>query len=722
MTSTNARTLAPKPQATPKLVRVDERAVPRAARRPATTTRHGVTLTDDYAWLRAPNWQAVMRDPAVLDPAIRAYLEAENAHADAALADTRALQDTLFAEMRGRIKEDDSSVPSPDGGYAYFSRFREGGQHPVICRMPRDGGREEVLLDGDALGAGKAFFEIGASVHSPDHRLLAWSSDEAGSELYVGRVRDLATGKDLPDQVPDVAGSPVWVADASAFYYVRLDAQQRPTRVFRHRLGTAAEDDPLIYESPEAGYFVSVSELQSGAFAEISTHDHDSAECRLIDLRVPDARPTLIAARAPSVLYETEHHPALGGAPTLMFLTNADGAEDFKIATAPLAQPGRAHWRDLVAHRPGVLILGFTLLADWLIRLEREDGLPRIVVRRLATGEEHTIAFPEEAYALGASGGYEFATDTLRFVYSSMTTPSETWDYDLVKRTRVLRKRQEIPSGHDPANYVTRRLMATAPDGETVPISLLHRKDFKPDGSAPGLVYGYGAYGMSIPAGFSANRLSLVDRGFVYAIAHVRGGTDKGWRWYRTGKLAGKRNTFVDFIAVTEHLVAQGYIAPRRAVAHGGSAGGMLIGAVANMRPDLYAGMIGEVPFVDVLNTMLDDTLPLTPPEWPEWGNPITDPEAFRTILDYSPYENVRAQDYPALLALAGLTDPRVTYWEPAKWVARLRATKTGGGVVALRTNLEAGHGGAAGRFDRLKEVALAYAFAIAAVSGTRDQ
>jgi oligopeptidase B len=509
----------------------------------------------------------------------------------------------------------------------------------------------------------------------------------------------------------------VWTADSSAFYYVRLDAQHRPTRVFRHRVGSAADDDALIYESPDPGYFVAVSELQSGHFAEISIYDHETSESRLIDLRIADAPPVLVAPRETSMLYNVEHHPAYGGEPALLIHTNADGAEDFKIVVAPLASPARAHWRDLVPHRPGVYILSFTVLADWLIRHERADGLPRIVARHLATGEEHAIAFAEEAYSLGMDAGFEFATDTLRFNYSSMTTPNETWDYDLGQRTRVLRKRQEIPSGHDPADYVTRRLLAPTADGETVPISLLHRKDFTADGTAPALVYGYGAYGAAMPAAFSTSRLSLVDRGFVFAIAHVRGGTEKGWRWYKTGKLADKPNTFADFVAATEHLVAQRFVAPGRAVAQGASAGGMLIGAVANARPDLYAGMIAEVPFVDVLNTMLDDTLPLTPPEWPEWGNPITDAKAFRTILSYSPYENVRAQDYPAMLVLAGLTDPRVTYWEPAKWVARLRATKTDHRVLALRTNLEAGHAGAAGRFERLKEVALGYAFALAAVS-----
>src|SRR5262249_44963636 len=343
-----------------------------AEKRPATTTRHGVTLTDDYAWLRAPNWQAVMRNPAELDTAIRAYLEAENAHAEAALAGTRGLQETLSAEMRGRIKEDDSSVPAPDGPYAYFSRYREGGQHPVICRRPRDGGREEVLLDGDALAAGKPFFDLDASVHSPDHRLLAWSCDELGSELYVGRVRDLTTGADLADRVPDISGAPAWTADSAAFYYVRLDAQQRPTRVFRHRIGTAGADDVLVYELQDPEYFVGVGELQSRDFAEILVRNSESAECRLLDLRIAEARPTLIAPREPTVLYEVQHHPSFGGEPVLFVLTNADGAEDFKIMITPLATADRTHWRELIAHRPGVYILWFTVFADWLVRLERE--------------------------------------------------------------------------------------------------------------------------------------------------------------------------------------------------------------------------------------------------------------------------------------------------------------------------------------------------------------
>ena len=688
---------------------------PHAEQKPVRSVQHGVERVDEFAWLRADNWQAVMRDPRLLDPEIRGYLEAENAYADAALADTAALQDTLFAEMKGRLKEDESTVPDPDGPFAYYVRYREGGQHPMICRTLREGGAEQLLLDGDALAAGKSFFHLGGSMHSPDQRLLAWTCDERGSEFFTARVRDLECGRDLADDVPETSGSVVWTLDSQAFYYVRLDEQHRPSEVRLHRLGAPASEDALVFRTDDAGFFVSLSRLQSGRFAEISVHDHETAEAWLIDLAAPAAEPVLIAPREPSLRYEVEHHPSLNGEASLILRTNADGAEDFKLVAAPLATPGRAHWRDLVPHRPGVFILSHLVLADWLIRLERADSLPRIVVRRLDSGEEHTIAFDEEAYSLGVEHGYEFATDTLRFGYSSMTTPTETWDYDLAKRTRILRKRREVPSGHNPSDYVTRRLFAPAADGETVPVSVLYHKDTPLDGTAPGFVYGYGAYGISIPAAFNSDRLSLADRGFVFAIAHVRGGTDKGWRWYREGKLAAKPNTFADFIAATEHLVGTRFIAPGKIVAQGGSAGGMLIGAIANMRPDLYAGLIAEVPFVDVLDTMLDDTLPLTPPEWFEWGNPITDAKAFQTILSYSPYDNVREQPYPALLALAGLTDPRVTYWEPAKWVARLRARTTGDKPICLRTNLEAGHQGAAGRFERLKEIALAYAFAIKA-------
>ena len=581
---------------------------PQAEQRPLARTLHGIRLTDEFAWLKAANWREVMRDPEKLDPAIRAYLQAENDYCARALADTATLQEALFAEMKGRIKEEDSTVPDPDGPYAYYVRYRKDGQHPVLCREPRhapplpfaqagEARREQLLLDSDALAHGKAFFRLGATRHSPDHRLLAWLADEAGSELYTARVRVLESGADLADVVPDASGAVVWTQDASAFYYVRLDQNHRPAGVFRHRLGTPVAADVRVFAEADPGLFISIGRHSSGRFGDISAHDHETSEAWLIDLAAPDAEPTLVAARQAGVQYEVEHHPAFHGGPALIIRTNADGAEDFKIVWAPLATPGRAYWRDLVAHRPGVYVLSFMVLEGWLIRLEREDGLPRIVVRRLASGEEHVIAFAEEAYSLGIDGGYEFATNLLRFTYSSMTTPAEVWDYDLESCERTLRKRQEIPSGHDSADYVTRRLFAPAADGETIPLSLLYRKDVVLDGTTPCLLYGYGAYGISIPAAFSTNRLSLVDRGFVYAIAHVRGGSEKGWRWYRDGKLAKKKNTFGDFIAASEYLSKHGFSAPGKIVAHGGSAGGTLIGAVANMRPDLYAGLIARGAF-----------------------------------------------------------------------------------------------------------------------------
>ncbi len=686
-------------------------SAPRADVRTKTTHVHNVTLQDDYDWLRAPNWKEVLRDPQALPADIRRHLEAENAYSKALMAPTRTLQRELVKEMRGRLKEDDSSVPQPDGPYLYYSRYRKGGEHPLICRKPRSGkGRETIMLDADALADGKDFFDLGDAAHSPDHGLLAWSADEAGSELHRIRVRDLATGEDRPDIVPDTTGEVVWAADSRAFFYVGVDADHRPSRVLRHRLGDSADQDTLLHEESDAGMFVDIDETQSGRFLLISINDHETSEIRLLDLTVPDAVPVTIAPRAVGREYDVDH---LDDA--LLIRTNADGAEDFKIVTAPVADPSPGNWRDLVAHRPGCLILSHLCLQGRLIRLERENGLPRIVIRDMATGAESSIAFDEEAYGLGLDAGYEFETETLRFIYASMARPAETYDYDMASGVRVLLKRQEVPSGHDPADYRVRRIFARAQDGEEVPVSILHRVDTPLDGSAPCLLYGYGSYGSAMSASFRTRPLSLVDRGFVYAIAHVRGGTDKGRRWYLDGKREKKTNTFTDFIAAAEALADGGFTARGRIVAEGGSAGGMLMGAVANMAPRLFAGIIAEVPFVDVLNTILDDTLPLTPPEWPEWGDPIRDIAAFQTIRSYSPYDNIKAQAYPPILAMGGLTDPRVTYWEPAKWVARLRATMTGGGPVLLHTNMDAGHGGSAGRFDSLKETALAYAFAIRA-------
>ncbi|MDH4981279.1 S9 family peptidase [Hyphomicrobium sp. D-2] len=687
---------------------------PKADRKPARSTCHGVELVDDYAWLRAENWQEVMRNPTALAPEIRSYLEAENAYSEAQLADTAALQDLLFKEMRGRLKEDDSSVPAPDGPYAYYSGYVAGGQYPLVYRQNRSGEGEHILIDGNREAEGKAYWDLASFQHSPDHSLIAYASDDKGSELYTVRFRNAATGEDLPDTIPDTRGGVVWANDSKTLFYVRLDDNHRPLKVYRHTLGTPVEDDVLVYAEGDIGFYVAIGETQSGKYIVIDAHDHQTSEVRLIDADNPTSPAVLVAARQHGHEYSVEHR-----GDNLIITTNSDGAEDFRICEAPVATPGIENWREVIPHRPGCLILDTIVYRDYTVLLERENGLPRIIIRHV-DGNEHSIAFPEEAYSLSTSAGYEFDTATVRFVYSSMTTPSEVYDYDMNTRARTLRKRQEVPSGHNAADYVTRRLYAPAPDGETVPVSILYHKNTPLDGSAPVLLYGYGAYGISIPASFSTTRLSLVDRGFIYAIAHIRGGKDKGYRWYTDGKLEKKIHTFTDFIAAGEHLVDQGLTQKGRIVANGGSAGGMLMGVVTNMAPDLFLGIIADVPFVDVLNTMLDASLPLTPPEWPEWGNPIESEKEFGIIHSYSPYENVEAKAYPHIFAYGGLTDPRVTYWEPAKWIARLRERNTSDNLILLKINMDAGHGGASGRYEQLKEIAADYAFALK-VAGLLD-
>ncbi len=679
---------------------------PSAPRKPVSDTRHGHVRTDDYAWLRSEFWREAAHKPDLLEPEIRAYLEAENAYTDLGLADTEALQKRLYAEMRARIKEEDASVPADDGAWSYYRRFAAGAEHPVYCRKPASGGDEQVLLDCASEAQGKAYYRVSAVEHDQAQRLLAYGEDLTGAERYIIRFRDLASGAMLADALDEARGDMAWSADGRHLFYTVLDERHRPTTVRRHTLGTDPARDALIYREADAGFYTSVGLTESRRFIVIVTHDHTTSELRVIDAADPEAAPRVLIPRTRDVEYDVTDNGA-----RWFIRTNADGAQDFKVVSAPLDDASPARWEEVVPHRPGRLILGLLCFKDYLVHLEREDGLPRIVIRRLADGDEHAIAFDEEAYDLSLVPGYAFDTPTLRFAYSSMTTPQEIFDYDMAARTRTLRKIQEVPSGHDPAAYVTRRLYALAPDGERVPVSVLHRKDVALDGSAPCLLYGYGAYGISIPAAFSTNRLSLVDRGFVYAIAHIRGGMERGYRWYSEGRAFRKKNTFTDFIAAAEHLIAERYTARGRIAAHGGSAGGMLMGAVANMRPDLFKAIVAEVPFVDVLNTMLDATLPLTPPEWPDWGNPILDAKAYGYIRSYSPYDNVSAQAYPAIFALGGLSDPRVTYWEPAKWIAKLRALRTDDNLTLLRINMDAGHAGAPGRFERLEEVALVYAF-----------
>ncbi len=635
---------------------------------------HGQRVDDPYAWLRAENWQEVMRDPSTLDPEIRAHLEAENAYTDAMLADTKELQDKLFQEMKGRLKEDESSVPMKDGPWAYFQRFQPGQQQPQFCRHPADDPAQvEIMLDGNVEAEGKPYFRVASMQHTDNHTLLAWAADVSGSEDYTIRFRDLASGEDLEETVGEATPSMTWAADGQHLFYTKHDENWRPYSVWRHKLGTVQADDVCVFEEKDPGFFVGVGRTASGDFIAINAHDHETSEWHVIPAGDPTASPRLIAARDPGVEYDLEHH-----GDRFLFRTNADGTEDYKLATAPVTSPGRENWQDLVPHKAGRLVLGVQVNADHLTRLERVDGLPRIVISEWASGKEHAIQMEEEAYSLGLGGSLEFDTATLRFAYSSMTTPSETYDYDMVTRERTLLKRQEVPSGHNPDDYVTRRILAPAVDGELVPVTLVYRRDTQLP--APTLLYGYGSYGISLPSSFGIVRLSLVDRGFVWAQAHIRGGMDKGYRWYAQGKREHKTNTFDDFVDARDHLVAEGIAQANAIVAEGGSAGGMLVGAVANRAPEKFAGIIANVPFVDVLNTICDATLPLTPPEWPEWGDPIRDPAAFERIKSYSPYDNVEAKAYPHILAIAGISDPRVTYWEPPSGLpncARRRPTRT---------------------------------------------
>ena len=684
---------------------------PAADRRPHAIDRHGRTIEDPYAWLRDDDWQRVMREPEVLQPDIRAHLEAENAWTERALAPIAGLREALTSELKARIKEDDSSVPSPDGDWAYYRRFVEGGQYPLLCRRPSadaDDAREEVLLNGDDEAEGESFFAVGGAVHSSDHRFFATAIDRNGSEYCKINIRDLETGEGLDDELTDAQGDMVWSTDGSVLIYTVHDENHRPCRVMRHVVGTAAAEDTLVYEETDPGFFLSIGETESGRFIVIDAHDHaDTSEVRLIPADDPSAEPRLLLPRETGVTYDVSDH-----GDDLIIRTNRD-AVDFRIVTTPLSDPAPQNWSDLVAHQPGRLIRSVVLFRNWLVRLERERALPRIVVRSLTDDSEHEIAFDEEAYDLTLIPGYEFDTDTVRFSYSSPTTPARVYDYDMQTRTRELRKEQEIPSGHDPDAYVCRRLFAESHDGTRVPVTVLHARETAIDGTAPLLLYGYGSYGFAMPSAFSPHVFSLVDRGFVYAIAHIRGGTENGYGWYLDGKLDRKKNTFFDFIAAADHLIAERFTSAGHIVAQGRSAGGMLMGAVANMRPELFCGILGEVPFVDVINTMCDESLPLTPPEWVEWGDPIRDAAAFDYMASYCPYTNIADRAYPNVLATGGLTDPRVTYWEPAKWAAKLRHHNTADTDILLYMNMDAGHGGASGRFDRLKEVALSYGFAL---------
>lgn len=669
---------------------------------------HGDQRNDEYAWLRDPDWQKVMQDPSVLKQDIRDYLEQENEYTAQWMQDTEQLQQTLYNEMKARIKEDDATVPDKDGNYYYYQRYETTAQHPLFCRYEQDD-QEQLLLDAEALSRQYEYFDIGDCEHSPDHRYLAYSTDTKGSEFYTLYIVDLHSGVHLAETITNIQGDFVWAMDSKTIFYTTLDEQHRPDKVFRHALNTPRDRDVLVYQEKDNGFFVSLDRTESNRFILISAHDHTTSEVHYVDAYYPQQALRIFEPRQQDVEYSISDHDD-----RWYITTNADRCKDYKIMITGLRETQREYWQDEYNPPSGTLLVEVILFKDFLVRVERTRGLPTINICPFdKTRDHYAIAFDEEAYELDVHDGFEFDTHNLRFSYASMTTPRQVFDFDMHARERVLRKQQIIPSGHNPDEYITRRLFAAARDGAKIPISILHHRDTAIDGQAPLLLYGYGAYGNTMPASFSTHRLSLVNRGYVYAIAHIRGGMELGYDWYTQGKRHHKKNSFTDFIDCADFLVDQKYTCAGNITIHGGSAGGMLIGAVINLRPALFRTAIADVPFVDVLNTMCDDSLPLTPPEWPEWGNPLTSSQDYQYIKSYSPYDNVRAQDYPHVLITAGLTDPRVTYWEPAKWTARLRALKTDNHAVLLKTHMEAGHAGVSGRFERLRDIALMYAFVL---------
>jgi len=650
---------------------------PIATKDPREFEIHGIKRRDDYGWLRDENWREVFHDPTKLDKAIAKHLEAENLYQSAFMEDTLPLQQTLLQEMKGRIKQDDSSVPYKQGGVAYGQCYEEGDEQPRFFRTKRDGGERSIYLDGNAQAQEHAYFRLSGTFPSPDHTKFVWGYDNKGSEFYSLKVRNFDESEDTPDHLADTGGVGAWDKNSTGIFYTKLDENHRADKVYYHRLGTPQCEDVLIYEEKDPGFFVSISQTLNDDFIMIEAHDHETSEVWLIAADTPLEMPKLVRGREKGVEYSLA--PA---GREVYILTNLDGARDFKIMVAALDEQGRVadekDWREVIPHEDEQLITTHQAYKGHLVFQRRLDGLAQIIIFDRECGDSHIVTFDEETYALSLIGAAEYDSNTIRFSYSSMTTPARVFDYDMANRTRTLLKTQILPSGHEPAHYITRRLMVEAQDGALIPVSLLYHKSTKLDGTSPCLLYGYGAYGITIEAAFSSNILSLVDRGFIYAIAHIRGGKDKGFSWYSQGKHRFKTNTFDDFIAVGRYLVAQGFTRHDRLIAEGGSAGGMLMGAIANKAPQDYAAIIAEVPFVDVLATMLDASLPLTPPEWPEWGNPIDSKDFYQLMASYSPYDNVGAKPYPAILALSGLTDPRVTYWEPTKWVARLREKTTG--------------------------------------------
>ena len=680
---------------------------PRAEQRPYSYERHGQVVEDPWHWLRDPGY------PEVADRDVLAYLEAENAYFEAAMAPHRGLVDTLFEEMKGRTKEDDSSVPMRDGEWLYWWAFVPGAQYRAWYRRPVGGGADELVLDEAAEAAGKDYYRLGALSVSPDGRLAATLVDDDGSERFKLRIRDIAAGTDVETVTEVGIGRTVWTSDGRGIVFTEVNEQWRSYRARLHWLGRPPEEAVTLYEeTEELGFTVGLSQSQDRSLILISTGDNASNEVRFVPADDPESRPVLISRREAKRQYRVD---AAHG--KLWILAN-DEHVNFRLAEADPARPGA--WTTVVPGSDRVYLTGIGAYRDHLAISARVDGLDQLILRTYS-GEERTIPFPEAAYSASFGGDLEFAPDAYRVHYSSLVTPATVYDFHPGDGRLEVLKVQEIPSGYDASRYGSERLLVPARDGKSIPVSVVYPRGFPRDGWGRLFLYAYGAYGISIPPSFSASRVSLLDRGYAYAIAHIRGGDDMGYGWFLDGKIDKRANTFNDFVDSAKGLIAQGFAAPGRIAIQGGSAGGELMGVVVNTDPELWGAVVADVPFVDVLATMLDDSLPLTPGEWGEWGNPIEDKAAFELIRGYSPYDNVRPQAYPPMLITGGLHDPRVTYWEPAKWAARLRAAKTDDNFLLLKINMGAGHGGKSGRWERLHEIAEAYAFVIAQMGQNGD-
>ncbi|MEM9214208.1 MAG: S9 family peptidase [Cyanobacteria bacterium P01_F01_bin.150] len=679
---------------------------PVAVKRPKVLETHSDRRTDPYYWIREKE------NPEVIE-----YLEAENAYTEAQMAHAKELQDQLYQEMLGRIQETDLSVPYRHGPYFYYSRTETGKAYRIFCRKKEIlESEEEILLDQNQLAEGYPFFSLGTTTISPNHQYLAYSTDTNGSESYTLQIKDLSTGSCFPELIEEVSDA-VWANDNRTLFYVRIDQAHRPFQCWRHELGTDPAADVLLYEESDDGFYLYVERTRSNAYIFLSADSKITSEVRFLSADSPLDDLQLIQPRIPGIEYGVYHHPgnATGEATDRFFIVTNENAINFKLMATSVVKPGKEHWQTVIPHREDVMLRGIDVFRDYLVRYERENGLPTIQIQGIPTSANerqspHPLTFPEPTYSVSSGAMPEFDTTNLRFTYTSLTTPSSVFDYDMVTHERELKKETPVLGGYDRDDYQSEWLMATATDGTSIPISLVYKKGLERNGQAPLFLTGYGSYGYPYPVSFGSQRLSLLDRGVVCAIAHIRGGGEMGRKWYEDGKFLNKKNTFTDFIACAEYLIEQQWTCAEKLTISGGSAGGLLMGAVLNMRPELFKGAIAAVPFVDVLTTILDPSLPLSVMEWDEWGNP-NQPEFYDYMKSYSPYDNVKAQDYPHLLITAGLNDPRVSYWEPAKWTAKLRDLKTDQRQLLLKTNMDAGHGGASGRYGRLKEQAFEYAF-----------